>query len=133
MADQVIGDLIAGIRRANGWSQGDLADELNRASGEVTLTRTEVSRWERGARVPQRHWARWIADVGGITLDRVQESRTAAKALRGSAPIPTLNLPDIAPDPDESQRVDGVVSGLRRPDAATLDWIRDCLARHRTA
>ncbi|QDP95156.1 helix-turn-helix transcriptional regulator [Microlunatus elymi] len=131
--DMVIGDLIASIRRANGWSQGDLADELNQASGEVTLTRTEVSRWERGVRVPQHHWARWIADVGGIPFDRVQESRTAAKALRGNAPIPTLNLPNIAPDPDEAQRVDGVVSGLRRPDAATLDWITDCLARHRTA
>ena len=133
MADEVIGDLIASIRRANGWSQGDLADALNQASGEVTLTRTEVSRWERGVRVPQRYWTKWIADVGGISLDRVQQCRTAAKALRGNAPIPTLNLPEIVPDPDERQRLDGVISGSHRPDAAALDWIADCLARHRTA
>lgn len=42
VADEVIGDLIATVRRANGWSQNDLGQRLNLASGEVTLTRRDL-------------------------------------------------------------------------------------------
>lgn len=133
MADEVIGDLIAAVRRANGWSQNDLADRLNLASGEVTLTRSEISRWERGTRVPQSFWGKWIAAVAGIPLDRVQAAGAAARQLRGSIPVPSLNLPEIVPNADDRDRIDGVLSGSRHVDRATLEWIKGCLGQHRVA
>ena len=49
------GRLVAARRRQLGLSQQDLADRLCEASGRPTLTRHEVSRYERGVRVP-RGW-----------------------------------------------------------------------------
>jgi transcriptional regulator with XRE-family HTH domain len=45
--------LIARRRRQLGLSQRDLADLLCDASGRPTLTRHEVSRYERGLRLPR--------------------------------------------------------------------------------
>lgn len=61
MADQAIGGFIAEFRRTQGLSQGAFADRLNIAAGSDRMTRGEVSRWERGTRVPVKYWAGWIA------------------------------------------------------------------------
>src|SRR5690349_9645086 len=41
-----IGSLISDLRKAHGWSQGRLAQEINEAFG-TNLDREYVSRWER--------------------------------------------------------------------------------------
>lgn len=130
---EVIGGFIAEFRRANRLSQGDFADRLNAASGSVRLTRSEVSRWERGARVPVKFWAEWIAAVTGTPFDRVQAACASARALRGRIPVPSLDLPEIVPDPDQRDRILGAMSGSVRTDRATLEWIRTCLRQHRSA
>ena len=47
------GELIARRRRELGLSQRDLADNLCAACGSPTLTRHELSRYERGVRLPR--------------------------------------------------------------------------------
>jgi hypothetical protein len=51
-----LGRQVAAARLARGWSQRDLAERLCVAGGRPTLTRGEVSRWERGDRQPGRFW-----------------------------------------------------------------------------
>ncbi|SCG47365.1 helix-turn-helix domain-containing protein [Micromonospora coxensis] len=59
----LLGPLIAQLRLARGWSQQHLADALCAAAGTPTLTRHEVSRWERAVRVPGERWRRHLAAV----------------------------------------------------------------------
>lgn len=54
------GQMIAAQRRRLKLSQRDLAELLCGMSGHATLTRHEVSRWERGRRTPSRFWQDWL-------------------------------------------------------------------------
>jgi transcriptional regulator with XRE-family HTH domain len=56
-----VGCLIRDLRLSKGWSQGRLADELCRVSRHATVTREEISRWERGKRQPGPFWLRHLA------------------------------------------------------------------------
>jgi transcriptional regulator with XRE-family HTH domain len=47
-----IGELIRELRHERGLSQGDLADALNEAIGETTVTRNDISRYESETRMP---------------------------------------------------------------------------------
>ncbi|MFY1577808.1 helix-turn-helix domain-containing protein [Verrucosispora sp. WMMD703] len=58
-----LGPMVARLRLAKGWSQSRLAAELCAAAGVSTLSRHEVSRWERQVRVPGRFWRGWLALV----------------------------------------------------------------------
>ncbi|HYN93061.1 MAG TPA: helix-turn-helix transcriptional regulator, partial [Pilimelia sp.] len=49
-----IGALLVHLRLARGWSQLRLAEHLCAAAGVATVSRHEVSRWEREERVPGR-------------------------------------------------------------------------------
>ncbi|SDZ06966.1 Helix-turn-helix domain-containing protein [Micromonospora pattaloongensis] len=60
-----LGALLARLRRAQGWSQAQLAERLCAASGVPTLTRHEISRWERQQRTPAEFWLGWLARVLG--------------------------------------------------------------------
>ncbi|MFC9086265.1 helix-turn-helix domain-containing protein [Nocardiopsis dassonvillei] len=60
------------LRSARGWSQARLAEALCDVSGRPTVTRHDVSRWERGKRVP-RAWLPYLAEVLDVpreTLER---------------------------------------------------------------
>ncbi|MFE3198394.1 helix-turn-helix domain-containing protein [Embleya sp. NPDC059237] len=74
-----VGALIARVRRQQGKTQQRLADLLCAASGDATVTRHEVSRWERGTRLPTR-WLPWISTVLGISREELE---VAAAPLRG--------------------------------------------------
>ena len=64
-----IGCLIRDLRAAHGWSQGRLADELCRVTGyKANITRTEVSRWERGKITPGPFWLRHLATALQVPL-----------------------------------------------------------------
>ncbi|MEO3775648.1 transcriptional regulator [Micromonospora sp. B11E3] len=60
---QPLGPLLARLRLALGWSQQRLAARLCAAAGVPTLTRHEISRWERQLRVPGDFWLGWLAVV----------------------------------------------------------------------
>ncbi|HEX7161334.1 MAG TPA: helix-turn-helix transcriptional regulator, partial [Trebonia sp.] len=67
-----IGDRIAALRRERGWSQAELALALAAVSGRGTITREEVSRWERGRRNPTPYWLSNLAAVLGVPSDALR-------------------------------------------------------------
>ncbi|MEH1011569.1 helix-turn-helix transcriptional regulator [Micromonospora sp. CPCC 206060] len=73
-----LGALLAGLRQARGWSQLRLAAELCTASGVPTLTRHEVSRWERQRRTPGDFWLGWLAVVLGVPVAHLAGARAGA-------------------------------------------------------
>jgi len=86
-----IGPMIRRARRAHGWSQTRLAEELNAASGRCTSTRQDVYRWETGRRVPV-FWLPFLARVLGIPR------RTLERATAGTAPPgPASPLAELLP------------------------------------
>ncbi|MGC5051882.1 helix-turn-helix domain-containing protein [Micromonospora sp. DT48] len=58
-----LGPLLVRLRRTRGWSQARLAAELCAAAGVCTLSRHEISRWERQVREPGRFWRGWLVRV----------------------------------------------------------------------
>ncbi|MEV0426781.1 helix-turn-helix transcriptional regulator [Micromonospora sp. NPDC050495] len=60
------GPVLAELRSARGWSQQRVAAALCAASGVPTLTRHEISRWERQRRLPGDFWLGWLAVVLGV-------------------------------------------------------------------
>lgn len=59
---ETIGDRIRTLRRGRGLSQGELA-------GQVGLTQTTVSNYERGKRTMDIDTARSLADHFGVSLE----------------------------------------------------------------
>ena len=65
--------LIPQARREHGLTQRALADLLCEISQNDSVTREEVSRWERGKRIPGPYWRAWISaalDVPHAEVDR---------------------------------------------------------------
>jgi transcriptional regulator with XRE-family HTH domain len=87
-----IGHLLARLRKGKGWSQLQLADKLCQVSGRVTLTRHEVSRWERGERVPGRFWLEALAMALETPLEELE---TAVCATRQRVPGPGARPPGM--------------------------------------
>ncbi|MGN9808722.1 helix-turn-helix domain-containing protein [Micromonospora sp. BQ11] len=81
----LLGPLLAHLRLARGWSQSRLAAELCAASGVPTLSRHEVSRWERHLRVPGGFWLGWLAVVLAVPLDTLVEAAVRTRRLDGDA------------------------------------------------
>ncbi|GAA3432590.1 helix-turn-helix domain-containing protein [Kutzneria kofuensis] len=79
---ELISDLIKRARMERGLSQTGLAMTLADVSGQDTVTRSEVSRWERGKRIPTRHWLRWLAVVLGVPLERLECAATFSRRFR---------------------------------------------------
>ncbi|SNT52831.1 hypothetical protein SAMN05421812_108179 [Asanoa hainanensis] len=63
------GPYLAQLRLRRGWSQLRLAEQLCAASGSPTVTRHEVSRWEREDRLPADFWLGWLAAVLDTPVD----------------------------------------------------------------
>lgn len=90
------GKLIARRRWELGLSQRELADRLCAASGRPTLTRHELSRYERGVRLPRGR----VLAVMAVCLDlplAVLRERVANQRGRRPAGRPS-NRPGRAPD-----------------------------------
>ncbi|GAA1785135.1 hypothetical protein GCM10009682_03990 [Luedemannella flava] len=84
---RALGTLLSEARHRCGISQARLADRLCASAGVATVTRHEISRWERGERVPSGFWLGWLAlslDVPVAALER------AAAADRRTRPGPAL-------------------------------------------
>ncbi|GAB3150771.1 hypothetical protein GCM10027290_38850 [Micromonospora sonneratiae] len=89
-----LGPILAKLRLAHGWSQLQLAERLCEASGVPTISRHEVSRWERQQRIPGDFWLGWLATVLETPLDRLA---AATEAVRTDG---TRRSPRYRPEPD---------------------------------
>jgi transcriptional regulator with XRE-family HTH domain len=78
-----IGALLVRLRLAQGRSQLRLAEQLCAASGVATLTRHEISRWEREERIPSGGWLRWLAFVLDASLEELEHAAAHARVRRG--------------------------------------------------
>ncbi|MFI5925211.1 helix-turn-helix domain-containing protein [Micromonospora sp. NPDC051543] len=79
-----LGPLLVRHRLARGWSQRRAAAELCAAAGVATLSRHEVSRWERQRRVPGGFWLGWLAVV--LDVPPVVLAEAAARTRRTGPP-----------------------------------------------
>ncbi len=82
--DELIGSLIARLRKARGKSQQDLVEMLSAVSGDPALTRETVSRWERGARIPGRYWRNWLTKALEIPIDTLDRAASTAATQRSA-------------------------------------------------
>ncbi|HLL66043.1 MAG TPA: helix-turn-helix domain-containing protein, partial [Micromonosporaceae bacterium] len=69
-----LGAVLSRVRAVRGCTQVRLAELLCAASGTATVTRHEVSRWERGSRVPTAFWLRWLAVVLDVPLELLERA-----------------------------------------------------------
>ncbi|WP_149183634.1 helix-turn-helix domain-containing protein [Streptomyces sp. TRM49041] len=107
------------LRRAANKSQPQLAADLCALSGVQSVTRNEVSRWERGGRVPDS-WLPFLARA--LDSDLVELERAAAYA-RGETdtppPGPTATLAALLPDGDPLTPAPGRTGRRLGADAVT--------------
>jgi transcriptional regulator with XRE-family HTH domain len=82
--DESLGARLARLRVARGRSQLRLAELLCAASGTATVTRHEVSRWEREHRVPNAYWLRWLAVVLEVPLGELEQAAAATRGARSA-------------------------------------------------
>jgi len=77
-----LGALLARVRGEQGVTQLRLADRLCAASGQATVTRHEVSRWEREERIPSGYWLGWLAVVLDLPLEELERAAGEARRFR---------------------------------------------------
>ena len=94
---ETIGTLIARVRGEHGISQLRLAERLCTSAGLDTVTRHEISRWEREERIPSPFWQGWLA--AALQVPREDLERAAAAARRRRRPGTTVppNWTEFAP------------------------------------
>jgi transcriptional regulator with XRE-family HTH domain len=85
-AGESLGALLTQIRISQGRSQLRVAELLCAASGLPTVSRHEISRWEREQRVPSAHWLRWLAVVLEVPLDELERAAAVTRAARAGEP-----------------------------------------------
>jgi transcriptional regulator with XRE-family HTH domain len=83
--EESLGPLLTRVRLARGWSQLRVAELLCGASGAATVTRNEISRWEREERVPSRFWLEWLALVLEVRIDALESAAALTRRRRGRA------------------------------------------------
>ncbi|HCT76005.1 MAG TPA: hypothetical protein DGG94_14110 [Micromonosporaceae bacterium] len=74
MSSPSFGLRLAQLRRRRGLSQQQLADLLCAAAGTSTISRNEISRWERGVRLPAQPWLGWLTKVLDAPIDKPAQS-----------------------------------------------------------
>jgi transcriptional regulator with XRE-family HTH domain len=84
--DESLGPMLTRVRLARGWSQLRVAELLCAASGVVTVTRNEVSRWEREARIPSGFWLGWLALVLEVRVEVLEVAAARARRRRPAGP-----------------------------------------------
>lgn len=78
--------LIRARRQRLGHSQYELAELLVKASGNHSLTREDVARWERGKRIPGPYWRSWLSTVLLVPQDLLDASARYGRKVRRRAP-----------------------------------------------
>jgi transcriptional regulator with XRE-family HTH domain len=86
-AGEPIGDLIRQLRHRRGLTQGGLAGRLANVSGNDGINRGQITRWERGKRIPSRYWRNWIGVALEIPVDRLDRAAAFAQFLRAAPEV----------------------------------------------
>jgi transcriptional regulator with XRE-family HTH domain len=86
--DESLGPMLTRVRLARGWSQLRVAELLCAASGVVTVTRNEVSRWEREERIPSGFWLGWLALVLEVRIEVLELAAALARRRRPTRRVP---------------------------------------------
>jgi transcriptional regulator with XRE-family HTH domain len=84
--EESLGPLLTRVRLARGWSQLRVAELLCAASGAPTVTRHEISRWEREDRIPSEFWLGWLALVLEVPIDALAGAAARARRRRPTRP-----------------------------------------------
>ncbi|HCT81786.1 MAG TPA: hypothetical protein DGT23_35440 [Micromonosporaceae bacterium] len=84
-----LGPLIAQRRKELGRSQERLAEQLCTVSGRLTVTKNEVSRYEREERIPSADSLRHLAIALALPLDTLERAAATTRALRRKRPPAT--------------------------------------------
>jgi len=95
-APETIGTLLARVRGERGISQLRLAERLCASSGTTTVTRSEISRWEREERIPSGYWLGWLAATLELPLEQLERAAAVARRRRRAGPIPPPNWTEHA-------------------------------------
>ncbi|GAA0407387.1 hypothetical protein GCM10009541_58170 [Micromonospora gifhornensis] len=111
--DSLSGPPLTRLRLARGWSQSRLAAELCAAAGVPTLSRHEISRWERQRRTPGRYWHAWLAIVLGVPTGPPLDSSGPAPTCLPAGRTVLTDGDVICPKGDRDRRV-----GRCRPTSA---------------
>ncbi|MFD5828447.1 helix-turn-helix transcriptional regulator [Lentzea sp. NPDC060358] len=74
--------LIPRARREQGLTQRALADLLCEISQNDSITREEVSRWERGKRIPGPYWRAWISAALHVPHAEVDQAAVVERRCR---------------------------------------------------
>jgi transcriptional regulator with XRE-family HTH domain len=78
------GTLLARARHARGRSQQQLAQELCAISGASTISRHEISRWEREERIPTPYWTERLSAVLRIDASDMAHAIARTRLRRSS-------------------------------------------------
>ncbi|TDE10618.1 helix-turn-helix domain-containing protein [Jiangella asiatica] len=85
MDQEPVGEVIRRARAVLGYSQYGFADELVRVSGNGSLTRDEVARWERGKRIPGPYWRQWLSRVLQVPAGELAAAAKVTRDARSGA------------------------------------------------
>lgn len=78
------GSLLRDLRMSLDRSQAEQADDLSQRSGSA-VTRHEVSRWERGKRLPSPFWQAHYAGSLGVPVTNISDAVSKTRASRQDA------------------------------------------------
>jgi transcriptional regulator with XRE-family HTH domain len=81
-ADETVGALLARVRQERGLSQLRLAERLCASAGVTTVTRHEISRWEREERIPSGYWLAWLAACLELPLEQLERASATTRRHR---------------------------------------------------
>jgi transcriptional regulator with XRE-family HTH domain len=112
-----LGCLVRDLRLTHGWSQARLADELCRTARHATVTREDVSRWERGKRCPGPFWLRHLATALDVPLHVLEEAKVDRREFITDIAA-TAIAPLVASDLIES----GFAAALRNGHPSVDVW-----------
>ncbi len=80
--NESIGPLLFRLRTERGRSQLRLAEMVCAAAGASTVSRHEISRWERETRIPSRFWLRWLAHTLEADIAELEQAAGRTRADR---------------------------------------------------
>ncbi len=112
VVEEPISDLIRRARTRRGMTQAALARQLASVSGNAAITRDQVTRWERGGRVPSPYWRHWLGIALELPSGQLDRAARCARAVRLLAvddqpgvPSPAVPTPNGgAPEPAQEWR-----------------------------
>ncbi|MFJ4717456.1 helix-turn-helix domain-containing protein [Streptomyces sp. NPDC088785] len=104
---------LASLRSAARQSQRQLASCLCAVSGTHSVTRSEVSRWERGGRIPEV-WLPWLAQLLRVPVAEMNQAAAYARGEQwAQLPSPVASLRALLPGGDLVERGAAAKAGRR--------------------